>query len=51
MRAVNHRVFAVVSLCLGLCTCALAQGVPEAPAVAAPLTRPALVAQLSLIHI
>ena len=45
MRAVNHRVFAVVSLCLGLCTCALAQGVPEAPAVAAPLTRPALVAQ------
>ena len=45
MRAVNHRVFAVVSLCLGLCTCALAQGVPEAPAIAAPLTRPALVAQ------
>ncbi len=45
MRAVNHRVFAVVSLCLGLCTCALAQGVPEAPAIAAPLTRPTLVAQ------
>ena len=45
MRAVNHRVFAVVSLCLGLCTCALAQSVPEAPAIAAPLTRPALVAQ------
>ena len=45
MRAVNHRVFAVVSLCLGLCTCALAQGVPEAPAIAAPLTRPGLVAQ------
>ena len=33
MRAVNHRVFAVVSLCLGLCTCALAQSVPEAPAL------------------
>ena len=45
MRAVNHRVFAVVSLCLGLCTCALAQSVPEASAIAAPLTRPALVAQ------
>ena len=45
MRAVNHRVFAVVALCLGLCTCALAQSVPEAPAVVAPLTRPALVAQ------
>eukprot|EP01030_Chromulinospumella_sphaerica_P000077 gene77-80_t len=45
MRAVNHRVFAVVSLCLGLCTGALAQSVPEAPAIAAPLTRPALVAQ------
>ena len=45
MRAVNHRVFAVASLCLGLCTCALAQSVPEAPAIAAPLTRPALVAQ------
>ena len=45
MLAVNRRVFAVVSLCLGLCTCALAQGVPEAPAIAAPLTRPALVAQ------
>ena len=45
MLAVNRRVFAVVSLCLGLCTCALAQGVPEAPAIAAPLTRPTLVAQ------
>lgn len=45
MRAVNHRVFAVVSLCLGLRTCALAQSVPEAPAVAAALTRPTLVAQ------
>jgi len=45
MRAVSHWVFVVVSLCLGLCTCALAQSVPEAPAIAAPLTRPALVAQ------
>ncbi len=48
MRAVNHRVFAVVSLCLGLCTCALAQSVPEAPAIAAALTRPTLVAQATV---
>ena len=45
MRAVNHRFFAVVSLCLGLCASALAQGVPEAGAAvpSAPLTRPGLV--------
>ena len=45
MRAVNHRVVAVVSLCLLLCASALAQSLPEAPAAVAPLTRPALVAQ------
>lgn len=54
MRTVNHRFIAVMSLCLGLCTCALAQSVPEtsvaggaAAAVApvVPLTRPTLVAQ------
>lgn len=52
MQAVKHRVFAVVSLCLGLCTCAVAQNVPEVAAVAAPLTRPGLVSQdtLSAAH-
>ncbi len=50
MRAVNHRLFAVVPLCLGLCANALAQAVPEAAAAApaAPLTRPGLVSADSL---
>jgi len=44
MRAANHRFFAGVSLCLGMCASVLAQTTPEAAvAVAAPLARPGLV--------
>ncbi len=51
MRAVLYRVFAVVLLCLGLCASAAAQTPPDvaaaqvtnAPAAAAPLSRPSVV--------
>ena len=48
MRAVEHRVVAVGGLWLGLCTAALAQAVPEVPAVAAAITRPAVVPQTTI---